>query len=118
MGDTVYGYCPYCKAKVRDRKRGVGGPDTCTNGHVYPSGLTVGPAVAEWITDARSTFEAVEAYLRQTLAGVRTASASVYGRDTVTEMENVVTALMERCRQVRGALGNPGGRPACETPPS
>lgn len=36
-----YGYCPHCHGVATKRERRPNGNDTCENGHVYPSRLTL-----------------------------------------------------------------------------
>ena len=42
MSDTArQGYCPQCGGVGVQRERRIGGNDTCENGHVYPSHLSL-----------------------------------------------------------------------------
>lgn len=46
MNKDVYGYCPACGARGKQRERRINGNDTCERGHVYPSRDAV-PATEE-----------------------------------------------------------------------
>lgn len=59
-----YGYCPYCQSEVTGRTRGgANGNDTCRQGHVYPSRMTLAspkPTGGELLREAGQLLAAAE----------------------------------------------------------